>query len=305
MDILTIRDEILRLKKEQDVCILAHSYQTKAITEIADFTGDSYQLSVMASKTDAKTVIMCGVRFMAETVKILSPEKKVILSSPIAGCPMAEQMSREYIESIKKSYPDYAVVAYINTTAELKTICDVCVTSASAVKIVKNIPNDKILFIPDCNLGSYVAKNVPDKTFKLLHGGCPIHGGITGEEARAAKRLHPKALFLVHPECVPQVVAQADFVGSTTAIMDFAKNSDAKEFIIGTEIAIAEYLQFECPDKKFYTLSSKLICPDMKATTLVDVYNILKGDGGEEIVLDPDTIHKARNCIDKMIQLGG
>ena len=305
MDILTIRDEILRLKKEQDVCILAHSYQTKAITEIADFTGDSYQLSVMASKTNAKTVIMCGVRFMAETVKILSPDKKVILSSPIAGCPMAEQMSKEYIESIKKSYPDYAVVAYINTTAELKTICDVCVTSASAVKIVENIDNDKILFIPDCNLGSYVAKNVPNKTFKLLHGGCPIHGKITADEAKSAKRLHPEALFLVHPECVPQVVAQADFVGSTTAIMDYAKKSDAKEFIIGTEIAIVEYLQFECPDKKFYALSPKLICPDMKATTLVDVYNILKGDGGEEIILDEETIHKARNCIDKMIELGG
>lgn len=305
MDTLTIRDEILRLKKEKDVCILAHSYQSKSITEIADFTGDSYQLSVMASKTKAKTVIMCGVRFMAETVKILSPEKTVILSSPIAGCPMAEQMSKEYIENIKKSYPDYAVVAYINTTAELKTICDVCVTSASAVKIVKNIPNDKILFIPDCNLGSFVAKNVPEKTFKLLHGGCPVHGKITGEEARSAKRLHPEAEFLVHPECVPQVVAQSDFVGSTTAIINYAKESNAKEFIIGTEIAIAEYLQFECPDKKFYPLSSKLICPDMKATTLVDVYNILKGDGGEEIVLDEETISKARACIDKMIELGG
>lgn len=305
MDIVTLRDEILRLKKEQDVCILAHSYQTKPITEIADFTGDSYQLSVMASKTEAKTVIMCGVRFMAETVKILSPDKKVILSSPTAGCPMAEQMSKAYIESVKKNYPDYAVVAYINTTAELKTICDVCVTSASAVKIVKNIENDKILFIPDCNLGSFVAKNVPEKTFKLLHGGCPIHGRITGDEAREAKKRHPEAKFLVHPECIPQVVAQADFVGSTTAIMDYAIKSDAKEFIIGTEIAIAEYLQFECPDKKFYPLSKNLICPDMKATTLVDIYNILKGEGGEEIELDEDTISKARACIDKMIALGG
>ncbi len=305
MDIVTIRDEILRLKKEKDICILAHSYQTKAITEIADFTGDSYQLSVMASKTDAKTVLMCGVRFMAETVKILSPDKTVILSNPVAGCPMAEQMSKEYIESVKKNYPDYSVVAYINTTAALKTICDVCVTSASAVKIVKNIDNDKILFIPDCNLGSFVAKNVPEKTFKLLHGGCPIHGKITGEETKEALRLHPDAKLLVHPECIPQVVAQADFVGSTTAIIDYAKNSDAKEFIIGTEIAIAEFLQFECPDKKFYALSPKLICPDMKATTLVDVYNILKGDGGEIIELDEETITKARACIDKMIELGG
>lgn len=300
-----IQDEILRLKKEKDICILAHSYQAREILEIADFTGDSYQLSVKASETPQKNVIMCGVRFMAETVKILSPEKTVFLANPIAGCPMAEQMDVDLISSLKEMYPDYTVVAYINTTAELKTICDVCVTSSSAVKIVKNINNDKILFIPDCNLGDYVQKQVPEKTFKLVSGGCPTHARVGENDVKKAKALYPNALLLVHPECLPKVVAYADYVGSTTGIMNFAKNSDSKEFIIGTETSIAEHLQYECPDKKFYYLSKDLMCHNMKATTLMDVLNCVRGNGGEEILLDDETISKARACIDKMIELGG
>lgn len=304
MNITELQQEILKLKKENDVCILAHSYQTREITEIADFTGDSFQLSVKATQVPQKTVIMCGVRFMAETVKLLSPEKTVYLSNPVAGCPMAEQMDKEMISEIKKQYPDYTVVAYINTTTDLKTVCDVCVTSASAVKIVKKIDNKNILFIPDCNLGHFVAEQIPEKNIKLLNGGCPIHASITAEETEKAKKLHPNAELLVHPECVPAVTDQSDFVGSTSAIMDHAINSDKKEFIIGTEIAIAAHLAYECPDKKFYPLSMNLICPNMKATTLVDVYNILKGDGGEVIELDEDTRTKAKVCIDKMIELG-
>lgn len=300
-----IQKEILALKEEKDVCVLAHSYQTHDILEVADFTGDSYQLSVMARQAPQSTVVMCGVRFMAETVKLLSPEKKVVLSSSAAGCPMAEQMPREMIEQVKRENPDYTVVAYINTTAELKTVCDVCVTSSSAVKIVNAIENDKILFIPDCNLGQYVAGLVPDKTFKFLKGGCPIHGEVTEQEARAAKELYPKARLLVHPECIPAVSALADFVGSTSAIMDYAKNSPEKQFIIGTEVAIAQHLQYECPDKAFYLLSKKLICPDMKVTSLIDVLNCVKGTGGEEIALDNTTMEKAVVCIDKMIELGG
>ena len=161
MNITELQKAIIDLKKEKDICILAHSYQTREITEIADFTGDSFQLSVKASEVKNKTVIMCGVRFMAETVKLLSPEKTVYLANPIAGCPMAEQMDKEMISAVKEQYPDYTVVAYINTTTDLKTVCDVCVTSSSAVKIVKKIDNKNILFIPDCNLGSYVAKQVP------------------------------------------------------------------------------------------------------------------------------------------------
>lgn len=304
MNIQELQREIIRLKKEKDICILAHSYQTREIVEVADFTGDSFQLSVKAKEAPQKTVIMCGVRFMAETVKLLSPEKTVYLSNPIAGCPMAEQMEKEMIAQIKAQYPDYTVVAYINTTTDLKTVCDVCVTSSSAVKIVKKLDSDNILFIPDCNLGNYVAEQVPEKNIKLLQGGCPIHAGVTAEEAKRAKSLYPNAELLVHPECIPAVVEQADFVGSTSAIMDYAKKSDKKEFIIGTEISIATHLAYDCPGKKFYPLSKDLICPNMKATTLVDLYNIMNGNGGEEIVLDDNTSKKARVCIDRMIELG-
>ena len=305
MTIREVQDEILRLKKEKDICILAHSYQAREIVEIADFTGDSYQLSLMAKTAPNKTVIMCGVRFMAETVKMLSPEKKVILSSPIAGCPMAEQMDKELIESVKEKYPDYTVVAYINTTAELKTVCDVCVTSSSAVKIVNAIENENILFIPDCNLGAYVAKQIPDKNIKLLQGGCPIHAAVTKKDAEKARAMYPNAELLVHPECIPAVAEMADYVGSTSGIMNYAQKSDKKEFIIGTENSIAEHLQYMCPDKNFYLLSQGLMCKNMKSTTLVDVLNCVKGCGGEEISLDDETIVQARKCIDKMIELGG
>ena len=228
MGIREIQEEIIRLKKEKDICILAHCYQTPEIFEVADFVGDSFALSVSASKVKNKTVIMCGVRFMAETVKILSPEKKVILSNADAGCPMAEMMDRELIAQVKEQYPDYTVVAYINTTSELKTICDVCVTSSSALKICKALHTDKILFIPDRNLGSWIAEQLPEKEFKLLSGGCPTHARMGASDVKAAKEAHPDALFLVHPECVPEVVKEADYVGSTTGIMNFAKQSDAK-----------------------------------------------------------------------------
>ena len=299
-----LQDEIIRLKKEKDICILAHAYQSHDIWEVADYVGDSYGLSVQAAKAAQSTVLMCGVRFMAETVKILSPQKRVLLSNSNAGCPMAEQMDVELISGVKKMYPDYTVVAYINTTSELKTICDVCVTSSSAVQIVKNIENKNILFIPDCNLGKWVADQVPEKNIKLLQGGCPTHARMSKRDVEKARKAHPDALLLVHPECLPEVSELADYRGSTTGIMDYAKKSDAKEFIIGTEISIAEHLQYECPDKNFYGLTLKLICPNMKSTTLVDVYNCLNGNGGEEIKLDDQTITDARKCIDEMIRLG-
>lgn len=299
-----IQKEILRLKKENDICILAHSYVAHEILEIADFTGDSYALSVKAKSAPQKTVLMVGVRFMAETVKILSPEKTVLLSHPEAGCPMAEQMDKNLIEAVKKEYPDYTVVAYINTTAALKTVCDVCVTSSSAVKIVKQIENKNILFIPDCNLGAYVRELVPEKNFKLLQGGCPVHASVNESEAVAAKQKYPNAKLLVHPECTPDVVKYADYVGSTSGIMDYVMQSDCDEFIIGTELSIAEHLQYACPDKTFHFLSQKLICPNMKKSTLMDVYNAVRGKSVCEIDLDSDTIAKARRCIDEMIRLG-
>lgn len=304
MNITEMQKKIIKLKEEKDVCILAHSYQAHEILEIADFTGDSYKLSVDASKVKNKNILMCGVRFMAETCKILSPDKTVYLAQPISGCQMADQMDKELISQVKENFPNHTIVAYINTTADLKTICDVCVTSSSAVKIVNNIENKDILFIPDCNLGDYVAKQCPDKNIKLLNGGCPIHACVNTDDVKKAKSLHPDAEILVHPECTPDVVAMADYVGSTSGIMEYAKKSDKKEFIIGTEISIAEHLQFECPEKRFYPLSLKLICPNMKSTTLVDVFDCLNGTGGEEILLDEETIINAKKCIDEMIKLG-
>ncbi len=305
MDLKTLQSEIIRLKEEKDFCILAHSYVSEEIKEVADFTGDSYALSVKAKNTEKGNILMCGVRFMAETAKLLSPDKKVFLSRKEAGCPMAEQMRKEDIEAFRRENPEYTVVAYINTTAELKTVCDVCVTSSSAVKIVNKIENKNIYFIPDPNLGSYVAKCCPDKNIKLFCGGCPIHGNIKANEARDAKRAHPDSLLLVHPECIEEITKMADFVGSTAGIIDFAKKSDAKEFIIGTENAITEELKYACSDKRFYELSKELICPDMKLTTLPDVYACILGYGGEEILLDSETMEKARKCIDEMIRLGG
>lgn len=300
-----MQQEIMRLKRERDVCILAHSYMSEDICEVADFTGDSYALSVRAKTAPQSVVVMCGVRFMAETVKMLSPQKKVLLANPDAGCPMAEQFDKEMIAQLKESMPGYAVVAYVNTTAELKTVCDVCVTSSSALKICRAIPQKDIIFIPDINLGTYVAKNIPEKNFKLLHGGCPTHARMTKADALKAKAAHPGALFLVHPECRPEVVELADYVGSTTGIMDYAGRSDAREFIIGTENAIVQHLQFRCPDKKFYPLSKDLVCHNMKVTTLADVYNAVRGEGGEEIAMDEATRLAAVKCIEKMIEYGG
>ena len=300
-----LQQQILKLKKEKDACILAHSYMSEDVCEVADFVGDSYALSVKAKSVPQKTVLMCGVRFMAETVKMLSPQKTVYPVSPQAGCPMAEQFDKEVISEVKKMYPDYAVVAYINTTTELKTIADVCVTSASAVKICRAIPQKNILFIPDINLGTYVRGQVPEKNFKLLSGGCPTHAKIEKSDVSAAKKAHPEALLLVHPECRPEVTEAADFVGSTTGIMDFAIKSDKKEFIIGTENSIVQHLQFRCPEKNFYPLSKDLVCHNMKITTLPDVFNCLCGRGGAEIVLDEDTRVKAVKAIEKMIEYGG
>lgn len=304
MTIAEIQQEIMRMKKEQDVCILAHAYQSQDILEVADYMGDSYGLSVQASKSRCKNVIMCGVRFMAETCKVLSPQKRVWLANPIAGCPMAEQLDLEFLRALKQKYPDHAVIAYINTTSELKTECDVCVTSSSAVEICKKLDADKILFVPDPNLGHYVAEQIPEKEFAFYTGGCPRHMIVTPEHVRKAKELHPNALLLVHPECRQEVVAQADYVGSTTGIMNYAKNSECKEFIIGTENSIVQHLQYECPDKKFYPLSKDCVCHNMKLTTLMDVYNCVCGQGGEEIKLDENVRVKAKACIDTMLTLG-
>ena len=304
MTIKEIQEEIIRLKKEKDFCILAHAYQGHEILEVADYMGDSYGLSVEASKDSRKNIIMCGVRFMAETVKLLSPEKTVYLPEPDAGCPMADQIDYDLLAALREKNPGYTVVAYVNTTTEVKTLSDVCVTSSSAVKIVKNMPEKDILFIPDCNLGSWVKKQVPEKNIKLVSGGCPTHVRVTVKDVEKAKAAHPNALLLVHPECLKEVTELADYAGSTTGIMDYAAKSDAKEFIIGTENSIVSHLQLAHPEKRFYALSKDCVCHNMKMTTLGDVYNCVVNGEGESITLTEETMQKARKSIDAMLRLG-
>lgn len=300
-----IQQKIMELKKQKDVCILAHCYQTHDILEVADFVGDSFGLAQKAAKAPNGTVMMCGVRFMAETVKILSPEKRVLIPREEAGCPMAEQLDVEMLSQLKEMYPDHKVVAYINTTAALKTLCDVCVTSSSAVRIIRKLDAEKILFIPDCNLGDYVKKQIPEKEVMLVHGGCPTHARMSAEDVKAAKKRHPDALLLVHPECRPEIVALADFVGSTTEIMAFAAESSAKEFIIGTENSIVQHLGIDHPEKLFYPLSKDCVCHNMKVTTLADVLHTLEGTDGFEINIDEQERLAAKRCIDEMLRLGG
>lgn len=305
MTVEQLKKMITEAKKENDVCILAHSYQSRAICECADIVGDSFRLSVEAQKVTNRTIVMCGVHFMAETAKLLSPDKKVILAKEGAGCPMAEQFTPEQVIAFKEQNPSYKVVSYINTTAALKCVTDVCVTSSSAVEIVGKLEDKDILFIPDRNLGAFVRNAYPEKNIVCWDGGCPIHGAMTAADVELIISRHPEAKFLVHPECPPEVCKNADYIGSTAGIISYARQSDAEEFIIGTEISITEQLSCEMPTKRFYNLSKRLICADMKETTLMDVYNAVTGRGGLEITFDEDTAAKARGCIDEMIRLGG
>ncbi len=297
-----IQDEIIRIKKEKGICILAHSYQAHEIMEIADYTGDSFQLSLAGKEAREDTVLMCGVHFMAETVKLLSPQKKVLLVHPEAGCPMADQVGPEFVEHFREQNPGYTVVCYINTTAALKTACDVCVTS-TAVKIVNNIENENILFLPDGNLGDYVSRQVRGKNIRLFQGGCPIHAAVRAEDVAAARKA-PQRAGAGPSRVRPRRGGHGRLCGIDLRIMDYARKSDAREFIIGTENSIAEHLSYELPDKEFYALSKKMLCPNMKLTTLMDVYKVLQGQGGLEIDMDPDTMVRAKRCIDEMVRLG-
>jgi quinolinate synthase len=302
-----IQNQIRELKQKTDTIILAHSYQKREILEAADITGDSYALCISAKTAKQCNIILCGVKFMAETAKILNPGKRVFIANTEAGCPMAEQLTPEELAELKRSEPDRQVVAYINTTAELKKLCDVCVTSSAAVNIVRNMEAEKILFIPDINLGEYIKKQLPEKDIMLVEGGCPVHAAVDAGDVRAAKALHPDALLLAHPECPPAVLELADYIGSTSQIMDFAKASAAHEFIIGTEMSIAEHLQYDCPDKAFYALSKKILCPDMKLTTLPELLNVLRmiekdNAAANEIVMSQEDIEQAGRCIENMLK---
>lgn len=302
-----IQTEIEQLKRQLDVAVMAHSYQGQEILEVADAVGDSFQLSKQAQVCSQSRILLCGVHFMAETAKLLSPDKQVYLAHPGAVCPMAGQFTPEQIMAERAKHPGCKVVAYINTTAALKAVSDVCVTSSSAEQIVRNLDADEILFIPDCNLGSYVQSRVPEKKIYLLSGGCPVHASVEPEELSAARALYPEAEILVHPECRKEITAGADFAGATSAIMQYAKQSDRNAFIIGTEISITEHLQVDCPDKRFYNLSKKLICPDMKLTTLMDVLHTLRDISrgtAQEILIPAQIQQAAQRSIEAMLRLG-
>lgn len=300
----TLFNKIKLLKEETGTVILAHTYQSPEIIELADITGDSFALAKKSLETGAKRVLMCGVRFMAESVKILSPETEVILPIANASCPMAQMITPERVREYKLSHPGAVVVAYINTTAALKAECDVCVTSSSALKIVEQIDAPEILFIPDKNLGSFVKSKFPDKNIVLWDGYCPVHNALSADDILKAKAEHPGAVLALHPECVPEAVALADFVGSTAEIIKFALSAD-KSVIIGTERGVADYLIPKYPEKKIHMLCpEKLVCPDMKYTTPEAVAAALEGKGGEKIELSPEIIKNARHCIDEMLRLG-
>ena len=294
--------QIKRLKKERGAVILAHYYQTLDLQLAADHVGDSYALSKIAKTAPESTIVFCGVRFMAESAKILSPDKTVLLPNENAGCPMADMVTPEIVRELRAAHPDAAVVCYVNSSAETKAECDICCTSSNALRVVRSLPNRKIIFVPDKNLGAYVAAQCPEKEFVFMRGWCPIHKNITREEVLKAKAAHPNALFTVHPECEPDVVELADFAGSTAEILDYCTKSGAEEFIIGTEVGVVERLTHFCPDKKLYLLSSGLVCPNMKKTTMEDLYNSL-ANGTHEIELSDELIAAANAPLEKMIMV--
>lgn len=296
---------IAQVKEETNTVILAHTYQPPEIVDIADITGDSFKLSAVAKELPNQRVIVCGVGFMAETVKILSPEKQVILAAPNAACPMAHQIDPMDVMAFKQQHPEVAVCCYVNTTAALKAVSDVCVTSSSAVDIVKALPNTEILFIPDRNLGSYVAKCLPEKHIILWNGYCPVHDQVKKEDILALKAKYPNIPIAIHPECKGEVVELCDVIGSTADIINFAKAHEG-DVIIATEKGVAEYLNLHETGNKRYiqACGDILVCPDMKMTTLQEVYNALIGEGGREVTVDEDIAAGARNAIDMMLKLG-
>ena len=299
---MTIQEKILKLKNEKNAVILAHIYQDGAVQDIADFAGDSLELSRKAAEVESDVIVFCGVRFMAESAKILNPDKTVLLPVVDAGCPMADMVTAQDVINHRKEHPDAAVVCYVNSSAETKAECDICCTSSNAVKVVKSLKEKKVIFVPDENLGSYVAAQVPEKEIILHKGYCIVHKRVLESEVKKAKEAVPGALLLVHPECTPDVVAQADFVGSTAQIIKYVRKSPHGEFIISTEMGILHVLQKENPGKKFYMASPKLVCSNMKKTHIEDVLRSLQ-NMEHEIILEEDLIKRARKSLDRMLQV--
>ena len=299
---MEIAEKILQLKMQKDALILGHFYQTLDIQNIADHVGDSFELAKLAQKATQAIIVLCGVKFMAESAKILNPDKTVLLPVPDAGCPMADMISPEDVVALRKQYPEAAVMCYINSSATVKAECDICCTSSSAIKIAKALPQKQIIFVPDQNLGAYVASQVPEKEIILFHGFCPTHHIVDVEDVIQAKAAHPNAPVLVHPECKPEVLQKSDYIGSTSGIIHYVEQSDQKEFIIGTELGVAQRLRQLFPDKTIYLLTNKLLCPNMKKTHLQDVLYSLENNV-YEVMLSPKEMEGAKKSLERMISI--
>ena len=297
-----MKTQIARLKAEKNAVILAHYYAPAEVQELADYVGDSFYLAKVAKASAADVIVFCGVRFMGESAKILCPDRKVLMPDPAADCPMAHMVAEGKIEEMRASYDDLAVVCYINSTAALKSQSDVCVTSSNAIAIVKALPNKNIFFIPDQNLGRYVAEAVPEKNIILNDGCCPIHAAIRAEEVEAEKARHPHAPVLSHPECDGSVLELSDRIGSTAEIIAYAQSDPAKEFIICTEDGVAYELLRENPDKRFIFPATRPCCADMKRNTAEALLRVLKTEENE-IVLDEAVAHAALAPLDRMLEL--
>ena len=301
-DHMTKQEEIRKLKQEKDAVILAHYYVAPEVQEIADYVGDSFYLSKIAAKLPNRTLVFCGVSFMGESGKLLSPEKSVLMPDASADCPMAHMVSKEEVEEARKNYEDLAVVCYINSTAQIKAWSDVCVTSANAVAIVRNLPNKNILFIPDKNLGRFVAEQEPEKHVVLVKGYCPVHEHMKAQEIQELKEAHKEAPVLAHPECNEAVLSLADYIGSTSGIIKYAAESQKKEFIIATEEGVLYELKRQNPGKQFYFPKTTPVCGDMKKVTLDKVIHVL--NTGENDASVPEKITApAKETLRRMLEL--
>ncbi|MBN2119669.1 MAG: quinolinate synthase NadA [Candidatus Omnitrophica bacterium] len=294
-------ERIIKLKTQKQAVMLAHNYQLGQIQDVADFLGDSLELAKRSKGLGCKMIIFCGVRFMAETAKILSPEKKVVLPVEDAGCPLADTITVEDLQRLKATYPDAKVVSYVNSSAEIKAESDVCCTSANASTVVENIDVPQIIFVPDANLGRWVQKNNPSKKLIIWPGSCYVHQQFTLEDLQNARKSFPEAEILVHPECRPEVQDNADFVVSTSGMLKRAKSSQVKTLIIATEEGLIYRLKKENPKKEFYSLGNSRICLNMKKTTLAEVLAALE-DEKPEVSLKDDVIKKARKALEEMVK---
>ena len=298
-----MKEKILQLKKAKNAVILAHYYTPAEAQEVADYVGDSFYLAKIAKKSAADIIVFCGVSFMGESAKILNPDKKVLMPDLTADCPMAHMVKPGLIQKMRESYEDLAVVCYINSTAELKCQSDVCVTSSNAIKIVKALPNKNIFFIPDRNLGQYVASQVPEKNIIINDGSCPIHATITKAQLIAEKEKHPKAPILIHPECEPELLEISDYIGSTAELINYAANSPLDEFIICTENGVDYKLVSDNPGKNFYYPSPHPCCADMKLNTPENILSVLEKED-KEVFVDEAVAANARKPLDRMLELG-